>query len=128
MLTATNMPKEQIDGSEKLYDLCMIEKLCRGNREQVKQMLTVFIDQVPKAVEEIRNAYRQNDFDRVKKAAHRIRPVLSFYAVIKVEEEIKMIESAAGLLPKSEFEYTLNQVDTVITHIVAQMKNTFLYQ
>jgi len=128
MLTETNIPNEGIASGEKLYDLCMIEKLCRGNQEQVKQMLHVFIDQVPKAVEEIRLAYRENDFDKVKKAAHRIKPVLSFYAVIKIEEEIRMIESAASLLSQSEFEYTLAKVDTVITHIVAQMKNTFLYQ
>lgn len=113
---------------EKLYDLCMIEKLCRGNQEQVKQMLSVFIDQVPKAVEEIRSAYSENDFDQVKKAAHRIKPVLGFYAVIKVEEDIKLIESAASLLPKSEFEYKLNRVDAVVTSIVTQMKNNFLYQ
>jgi HPt (histidine-containing phosphotransfer) domain-containing protein len=128
MITETNIPKETIAEDEKLYDLCMIEKLCRGNQEQVKQMLNVFIDQVPKAVEEIRSAYSDSDFDRVKKAAHRIKPVLGFYAVIKVEEDIRMIESAASLLPESEFQYKLNQVDAVITHIVAQMKNTFLYQ
>lgn len=128
MITETNIPKETIAEDEKLYDLCMIEKLCRGNQEQVKQMVNVFIDQVPKAVKEIRLAYNENNYDMVKKAAHRIKPVLSFYAVIKVEEEIKLIESAASLLPKSEFEYKLNQVDSVITSIVAQMKNTFLYQ
>lgn len=128
MITETNIPKDEMAEGEKLYDLCMIEKLCRGNQQQVKQMLSVFVDQVPKAVKEIRSAYSENDFDQVKKAAHRIKPVLGFYAVIQLEEEIRLIESAASLLPQSEFEYRLNRVDAVVTNIVSQMKNTFLYQ
>jgi len=124
----TNTPTGNDAYTEKLYDLCMIEKVCRGNQEQIKQMIRAFIDQVPKAVEDIKAAYRKNDFDLVKKEAHRIKPVLSIYAVIKIEEDILQIESTAGLLANSELELKLNKVDAVVTSIVEQMKKTFLYQ
>lgn len=124
----TNTPTVNDLYNEKLYDLGMIEKLCRGNQDQVKQMIRAFIDQVPKAVEDIKAAYRKNDFDQVKKEAHRIKPVLSVYSVIKIEEDILQIESTAGLLANSELEQKLNKVDTVVTTIVEQMKRTFLYQ
>ncbi len=113
--------------SEKLYDLCMIEKLCRGNQEEVKKMVQVFISQVPQAVEDIKSAYKNFDFISVKKVAHRIKPVLGYYAIVKIEKEIRDIEEMAEQARVTyEMEATIEKLDTVIAQIVEQMKKTFL--
>ncbi len=109
--------------TEKLYDLCMIENLCRGNQEQVKQMIQVFIEETPLAVENIKSAYKKSDFVVIKKIAHRIKPVLSYYAIVKIEKDIQLIEVMAEEgIASNELEQKINKVDDVLNLIVEQMK------
>lgn len=111
--------------SEKLYDLCFIENFCRGNQEQVKKMVRVFIEQMPHSVDEIKSAYQKGDFDLIKKVAHRIKPVLSYYAIVKVDKVIRQIEfMAAEGTASYELSLKIEKLDEVILQIVEQMKNT----
>jgi HPt (histidine-containing phosphotransfer) domain-containing protein len=113
---------------EKLYDLCMIEQLCRGNQEKVKKIVQVFIEQIPQSVEEIKSAYSKRDFLVIKNVAHRIKPTLSYYAIIQVEKDIQLIEKLAKEeLATPELEVKIKKLDTVINQIVEQMKKDFLY-
>lgn len=114
--------------TEKLYDLCMIEQLCRGNQEKVKIMVKVFIDQVPQSVEEIKLAFNKRDFVKIKNVAHRIKPTLSYYAIVKIEKDIQQIERLAKEeLATPELELKIKKLDEVINEIVSQMKKDFLY-
>lgn len=115
--------------TEKLYDLCMIEKFCRGNQEQVKKMLQVFISNVPASVEEIKSAYSQGDLPEVKKLAHRIKSTLSYYAVVKMEKDMRQIEELAGEGAAGiELEQKIEKLDKITSQIVTQMTRNYLYQ
>ena len=113
--------------TEKLYDLCMIEQLCRGNQEKIKKMVEVFIVQAPKSVEEIKIAFLQGDFAVIKTVAHRIKPTLSYYAIIKIEKDIQQIEKLAKEGSNSdELKLKIMKVDDVITRVVEKMKQDIL--
>jgi len=113
--------------TEKLYDLCMIEQLCRGNQEKIKKMVEVFIVQAPKSVEEIKIAFLQGDFAVIKTVAHRIKPTLSYYAIIKIEKDIQQIERLAKEGSNSdELKLKIMKVDDVITRVVEKMKQDIL--
>ena len=108
---------------QKLFDLSIIENFCRGNQEQVKKMIKVFISQVPQSVEAIKTAYARHHFNTIKEEAHRIKPILSYYAVNAVEQDIKQIESlAAAELQGNELESKINKLDEVVTKIVDELK------
>jgi HPt (histidine-containing phosphotransfer) domain-containing protein len=109
---------------EKLYDLSMIELLCRGKQEKVKKMVEVFIEEIPKAVREIKSAYSNNDFTTVRNVAHRIKPTLSYYAIVKIEKDIKQMEKLAEQgAASTELELIIKKLETVIDQIIEQMKN-----
>lgn len=112
--------------SEDLYDLCMIERLCRGNQEQVKKMISVFIKQIPQALEEIKSAFLRKDFITIKNTAHRIKPILSYYAIVKIEKDIRQVEALAkDEMATMEMELRIKKIDEVLTQVVAEMKKTF---
>jgi HPt (histidine-containing phosphotransfer) domain-containing protein len=114
--------------TEKLYDLCMIEQLCRGNLERVKKMVKVFIEQIPLSVEEIKLAFNKRDFVKIKNVAHRIKPTLSYYAIVKIEKDIQLIERLAkDELANPELELKIKKLDNVINEIVVQMKKDLLH-
>ena len=107
----------------KLFDLSMIENFCRGNQEQVKKMIRVFINQVPQSVEAIKIAYNRHQFNTIKEEAHRIKPILGYYAVNAVEQDIHHIEMlAAAEIPGHELEAKINKLDEVVARIVDELK------
>lgn len=115
--------------TEKLYDLCMIEKFCRGNQEQVKKMLQVFISNVPACVEELKAAYSKGNLPEVKKMAHQIKSTLGYYAVVKMEKDMRQIEELAGDgAAGPELEQKIERLEKVTSQIVLQMTSNYLYQ
>jgi HPt (histidine-containing phosphotransfer) domain-containing protein len=104
----------------------MIKHLCHGNMEKVNKMVSVFIEQIPQAVEEIKSAYDIRDFMTIKKVAHKIKPTLSYYAVVKVEKDIQLIEKMAeNELVSVELELMILKLDEVVNLTVEKMKEDF---
>ena len=127
MLTETNATVNTGEQAEKLYDLCMIDKMCRGNQEQVKKMVTVFINQAMQSVEEIKQACHNKDFKLLKSVAHRFKPTLSYYAIVKLDKDIKRIEALAKEGQEtSEMESKIERLETVLAQVIAQMKKDML--
>lgn len=113
--------------SEKLYDLELIEKMCRGSLDLVKEMLNVFIEDLPHAVSEIKAAYQTKDFKTIKAVAHRVKPVLNFYAVQSLAHHIPQLEELAEQEDGGEeMQQMINKMDVVIAAIVEDMRNTVL--
>jgi HPt (histidine-containing phosphotransfer) domain-containing protein len=125
--TAADLGFTKAISTEDLYDLCMIERLCRGNQEQVKKMVSVFVKQVPQTIEEIKSAYTKRDFVTIKNAAHRIKPILSYYAIVKIEKDIREVEAMAkDELATFEMELKIKKLDEVLSQVVAAMKKDIL--
>ncbi|GAB2838306.1 Hpt domain-containing protein [Ferruginibacter profundus] len=111
---------------EKLYELSMIDQLCRGNQEQVAKMIAVFVEQVPPSVEEIKLAYNNLDFVTIKKTAHKIKPTLTYYGIASLVKDIRFIEALAETASVNELAVKIKKLDDVITAVVAQMKKDYL--
>lgn len=113
---------------EKVYDICMIEQLCHGNQEKIKKMVTVFIDQVPKVIGEIKKAYIHGDLVTIRKKAHQVKPTLGYYAIIKIEKDIRQIEKLAKAGEEiTELGIKIMRVDDVIAQVIEKMKQDFLF-
>jgi HPt (histidine-containing phosphotransfer) domain-containing protein len=112
---------------EKLFDLSMIEKICRGNNDALTKMISTFISHIPLSVEEIKKAYREKDLETVNKTAHRIKPVLAIYAIVKIEREIRLLEKLSPeAMSKADTGLIINKLDQVVNSVALQMKKEFL--
>lgn len=124
--TETNTHILSETGSEKFYDMCMIERLCHFNTERIKKLVGVFIEQVPQAIEEIKQAYAKKDYSIIRKTAHRIKPTLSYYAIIKIEKDIQQIERMAKEgVDTADLELKIIKLDIVVAEVVKKMKQEF---
>lgn len=127
MKTKGVIPMPTSAAAKDLYSLELIEKMCRGNIDLIKEMLQVFAEDLPKAVEEIKSAYQIQDFKIIKNTAHRIKPVLKFYNVEILENDILAMEQIAERQVLSgELEELIKKMDTVASLIVADITNTLL--
>lgn len=58
----------------QLPDLSRLNKIAAGDTVFLKKMLTIFVNDIPKQIAEMQLAYSQNDFTKLGKIAHRIKP------------------------------------------------------
>ncbi len=127
MKTEAVIPMTTLSAAKNLYNLELIEKMCRGSIDLIKEMLQVFVEDLPKAVEEIKSAYQTQNFTIIKNTAHRIKPVLKFYHIEILENDILAMEQIAERQVLSgELKELIKKMDSVLSIIVADIKNTSL--
>jgi hypothetical protein len=107
---------------EKLYDLGMIDKFCRGDKSLTKKMMQVFINDMPVSVEELKQAYKANDVITLKRTAHRIKPVLSLYSIVIIGNDVEILENmGTEELVTPQIALKINRLDNVISLVTQQM-------
>jgi len=111
---------------EPLYDLSLIDKMCRGNQEQVVKMVAVFIIQTSKSIEELKLASTKNDFVKIKKIVHKIKPSFTYYGTVKLEKEVKIIEALVlEAFASSALELNIEHLMKLTSQVIYKMKNDF---
>lgn len=118
-----NHNEETILHTEQLFDMSYVNKICRNNADAVIKMVTVFINTIPAAIIEIEQHYQAQDFDAVKKTAHRIKPVIMYYAIVKAERIVLDIEKLAkNRLWLDGLGTKIGVLKNTINEVVAEMK------
>jgi len=111
---------------EQLYDLTMVNKMCRGNEESVLKMVNVFIIQISKSVQEITVAYQKQDKEKIKNEIHKVKPTLTYYGTAKIKKELLSLEKLAdGTCTSEEIEMNINSLNNITTQTVAKMNIDF---
>ncbi len=112
--------------ADKPYDLALIDKMCRGNQEQVAKMVKVFVNEILQSVEEINSAYSEKDFPTIKKLTHKVKPTLTYFGVKKLQKELLQIEA---LLLKdfeiAELESSIQKLTNLTTEVVDKLNTDF---
>lgn len=107
---------------KELYSLSKLNEIGRGNKDFIKKMISLFIDQTPAATDSIKSAYTSNDFSKVKAVAHRIKPSIDNMEIHSLKSEIRQIESLAGENQSSpELTSLINHLDLTITLVVEDL-------
>lgn len=59
---------------KRLYDLSKLKQISRGNKAFEQRMILLFLDQNPRLMEEMVQAFAQEEFTTVKAIAHKLKP------------------------------------------------------
>jgi HPt (histidine-containing phosphotransfer) domain-containing protein len=110
----------------KLYDLQLIDKMCRGDQEKIAKMVAVFIDQISQSIQEINTAYAENDFTRIERLVHKIKPTLTYFGTASLEKEALCLEDLIlNKFELSELELKIKNFNSLTKEVVDEMKNDF---
>ncbi|RXP45153.1 Hpt domain-containing protein [Lutibacter sp. HS1-25] len=107
-----------------LYDLRKLEEIAKGNKQFVDKMIQLFIDETPKSVAELKSAYENGDYEKVKSIAHRIKPSIEILGIAVLKDEINVIKAHIAELKSSDHigKWTF-KLDTLVNDVVASLKN-----
>jgi CheY-like chemotaxis protein len=122
--TEIKLPKEIIlPKSTPLFDLTKIQTIARGNKEFVTKMIELFIETTPVSIIDMKTAYSNKDFDKVKKIAHRIKPAIDNLEISGIKNDVREIEMNAETYQTSEqLEILISKVEQVINEVVTNLK------
>jgi CheY-like chemotaxis protein len=77
------------------YDLTKLKELSRGDEEFVNNMIEIFLQHTPPALEEIEQALATEDYDTLARIAHRIKPSIESMGISQLDGVAKDIERYA---------------------------------
>lgn len=121
-----NLPPNLDHSNPKSYNLNMIEMMCRGNEPQILNMVSVFIDQISKSIDEIEKAYVENDFLKIKNLAHKTKPTLTYFGTAKLEKEFIETELLISKeIISTELEQKIKRLQLMANEVVTELKDDF---
>jgi HPt (histidine-containing phosphotransfer) domain-containing protein len=75
-------------------DLSYLSSLANGSNEFIQQMISVFMEQTPKALDSIDNSLLKKDWKSLAAVAHKIKPSFAFMGIKQLEPVIADIEDS----------------------------------
>lgn len=109
---------------KKCTDLTYLKSLSKGDDTFVQQMITIFVNQTPPAVEQLEESLLNKDFVTLKAVAHKMKPSFSFVGVNSLREKVEALEKNA-MQPTdiSTMDKLIKEIKTVALTAVKELEN-----
>ena len=121
-----NSPPNSDFSNISFYDLKDVETMCRGNKDLILEMVKVFIDQIPKFLNELNTAFLENDIIKIKNEVHKIKPTVHFFGAHKLKEQLLLLkEDALDELNKTELKVIIDNSNLYANEVINELKNNF---
>jgi len=88
---AGNKPPLKMN-EEQLYDLSSLKAISRGNEAFVQKMVNIFCDQTPFMVDQIAEAFKSGNLEKVKETAHKMKPSIDNLSITGLTQLIRDME------------------------------------
>ena len=110
-----------------LYSLSFLEDVSKGNCAILQQMVLVFTEQVPLAVNQLKIAYNSHNFDEMYAIAHRIKPDIDNLNITSLKDNIREIEVWAEQKKNGPIlKNLIVNLDITIQQVVRELKVNIL--
>jgi PAS domain S-box-containing protein len=100
--SAMTQPSGANLNSSRITNLSYLKELSDGNDEFVEEMLTMFIDSIPKSVEELDESLARSDWKQMQMTAHKMKPSFGFIGLPENQNVFQQIEKIAADMPDRE--------------------------
>jgi PAS domain S-box-containing protein len=114
--------KEKEQKQESLFNLDNLEKLFRNDKQQIKLMIDIFINQIDSACPEINAAYLSGNLSLVYQLVHKIKPSIDSMGIASLKEVTRFIEKSAKennntALLEENIKVLTNTLNTVLLQL-----------
>ncbi len=74
------------------FNLKFLEEISAGDQDKLQRLVTTFLEEAPKAFEQIQGSFRDKKYDDLNRAAHTVKPLYLSIGAEKASFVIKNIE------------------------------------
>jgi len=81
-----------METNKKHIDLTYLKELSNGSNEFIIQIITIFMNETPVAIDNIEKQLKASNWDALRAAIHKMKPSFSFMGIKELEEVIASAE------------------------------------
>lgn len=100
------------------YNLTKVYAISDNDVDFAKQIVALFIEEVPNEIKNIKHGIKNKDYDRAYHAAHKIKPTLDLMGMDEAYEDVITIESWTKTKGRRK------EVKEIFEHLKEAVKNT----
>jgi len=105
-----------------LIELTYLEGMCGGVPEIVKEMIKMFIDQLPETTVKLKNALNNKNWDEVREIAHKAKSSVNIMGLNELSEEMAKLEKLAKNYEQTEtYAEIVSHFETVLTEALEEL-------
>lgn len=104
----TVMTPDYIVNYKRIIDMSFLDEMSGGDSEFRKEMINLFIEKIPSQVTQLEEAFKNIDYDNVKKLAHNMKSSMDIFMLQDLSNCLSIIEEEA-----SSGEFTAETLDKV---------------
>jgi len=109
-----------------IYNLDKINEMAEGDQDFVVSVISVFLEEVPEDLENLKNAIEERNFEQVYKMAHKIKPNVDLLGMEQTRTtafEIETLGKSDANLAIIEEKFPLLKND--VEQVVAELQKDF---
>ena len=108
------------------YNLAKVYAISDNDTEFVNEILTLFVNDVPEDLAQIKEGIKKKDHKHAYAYAHKIKPTLDLLGMTVAFEEILQVEAwtkAEG--KRKDIEHTFDSIKTQVKEAIKEIKKDF---
>lgn len=108
------------------YNLAKVYAISDNDSEFVNEILTLFVNDVPEDLAQIKEGIKKKDHKHAYAYAHKIKPTLDLLGMTVAFEEILQVEAwtkAEG--KRKDIEHTFDSIKTQVKEAIKEIKKDF---
>ncbi|GHB79663.1 PAS domain S-box protein [Persicitalea jodogahamensis] len=78
--------------TKELFSLNKLNSIANGNQDFINKMINLFIDQSQLSLTELKAAFEKQDYETIRKVAHRLKPSVDTMEITSLKEKIRELE------------------------------------
>jgi len=80
----------------KVCNLRYLNELSNGNQEFIKEIIQIFLIEMPKEIQSIEKSIHEKDYEAIRQATHKLKSTIPFVGLdLTIQEEVYKMEDLA---------------------------------
>ncbi len=113
-----------MSSDSSLYDLTMIREIAHGNNDFVKKMMSLFIETMPPAIQELKQHLSDRNWASLGAVAHKIKPSIDTMGIESLKEDIRSLERYGKEMSNlDEIPSLMQKVEDILQRVIDDLQS-----
>lgn len=112
-----------MEDQNQYTDLTYLNEISGGDKDFINEIVELFLNQMPQSVQEMKDAYDNDDPVKLGEVAHKAKPSAIYVGNKELETKLKTLQE---LKEKKQFDNNtaslLNEVEQLSQHVIEELK------
>lgn len=121
------MTEKKGNESNSSFNLQYLNEVADGNQEFIKEMIDIFLEDMPKFMQEIVDCSKKDDLECMERLAHKSKSMAGYIMADDLQNKFKKLEAMTSnnSADTDDIHALVSDLDRRTENIIDQLKNHF---